>query len=179
MKKLSKKDEQLLLIFIVLAIVLAIYYLMIIPFKESLENANLDKELARAEYEELISANNRPEIFQENLDKLIEVTEQKEALIPESISKLDMVQNQFDIEKIISGNKVKCEVVQGQKVENAYANKLVASFKLTYSELEYLINKIVSYEQKIGIDNINFTIDNNILVGTMDIHFYSKTESKE
>lgn len=179
MKKLSKRDEQLLLILIVFAIVLAFYYLLITPFKDKLKNANLDKELARAEYEELISANDKPEIFQANLDILLEVIADKEKLIPNEIKSLDLVQKKFDIEKAFSSGRVKCEVVEGSKKGGAYANKLVASFKLTYSELERLINYVCNEPQKTGVDNIKFTIDNNTLVGTMDIYYYSKVKSEE
>lgn len=178
MQKLSKRDEQLLLGLIVLVIVLAIYYLMIIPFKDKLKNANLDKELARAEYEELINANDKPEIFQDNLDKLIEVAEQKKTVIPDKIEKIELWQKKDAIEKIIPG-KVKCELGEAEKSGKAVRNKVVASFKVTYAELEKLINEICSYEQKTGVDNIKFTIDNNTLVGTMDIYFYSKTMSEE
>ena len=134
MKKLSKRNEQLLLIIIVMAIVFAIYFLMIIPFKESLEEAKLNRELASAEYEALIVAHNKPDLIQAQIDADLAQIEQREALIPEKIDKLDMVQHQMDIEKMIPG-KVKCEVVNGQKKGEAYANKLVATFKLTYTEL--------------------------------------------
>jgi len=174
MKKLSRRDEQLLLCLIVVAIILAIYYLMIIPFKDKWKIANLDKELARAEYEELINANNKPEIFQANLDVLLDVTAKKKTLLPDKIEKIELWQKKDAIEKIIAGKKVKCELGDYEKAGNAVRNKVVASFKLTYAELEQLINEICSMPQKTGVDNIKFTIENNTLVGTMDIYFYSK-----
>lgn len=172
MKKLSKRDEQLLLGLIVVGIVLAIYYLMLEPFKDKLERANKDKELARSEYEELINANNRPEIFQANLDKLLEVIEQKKKLIPEKIEKGELIAKAIDIQKILPG--IKYDVIGPEKAGKAVKNKIIISFSTTYENLEHLINEICSYEQKTGVDNINFTINNNILVGTMDVYFYSK-----
>jgi len=177
MKQLSKRDEQLLLILIVIGIVMAIYFLMIIPFKQNLEEAKLRQELAQDEYEDLINANDRPEVFKDNLDKLIEVKEQKEALIPEEINSLDFLKKKVNIQDRFN---VKCDIVEGHKKGNAYANKMVVSYRCSYSQLESLINYICNEPQKTGVDNIKFTIDkNNTLVGTMDIFYYSKNKSKE
>lgn len=174
MKKLSKRDEQLLIILIVLAIVLAVYYLMIIPFKDKLEEENKKREMVKSEYSDLINANNKPDEYKKGLVRLREGIRQRKTLVPDKIEKIELWQKKDDIEKIIAGRKVKCELGGSEKFGNAVRNKVVASFRLSYGELESLINKICSYEQKTGVDNIRFTIDNNTLVGTMDVYFYSK-----
>lgn len=175
MKKLSKRDEQLLLVFIVLVIIVAIYYLMIIPFKNKLDEANLNKELARDEYEELISANDRPEIFQENLDRLLEVIEQKEGLVPEKIEKVELLDKAIRVQNMLPG--IKYELGTAELAGDAVKNKIVISFTTTYVELERLINNICNMPEKTGVDNIKFTIENNRLTGSMDVYFYSKSKA--
>lgn len=174
MVKLSKRDEQLLLGLIVVGIILAIYYLMIIPFKNNLKETNEKNTIARNEYEELINANNRPELFQENLKKLQEGIEQKEAMIPESISELELYEKAEEVKGLLSNGSIKYDVVGAEKTKTAVKNKVAISFSTTYESLEGLIKDIVAMKEKTAVDNINFTIDNNRLIGTMDVYFYSK-----
>lgn len=174
MKKLSKKDEQLVLVLIVLAIVLAIYYLMIIPFKNRLAEANIEKELARDEYEQLISANERPQVFQESLDRMLENIEKKEALIPEKIEKGELIEKAIMVKNMLPRGIKEYNVIGPEASGNAVKNKIIISFATSYAELESLINKIGTIQEKVEIDNIQFTIDNSLLIGSMDVYFYSK-----
>jgi len=177
MKKLSRRDEQLLLCLIVVAIILAIYYLMIIPFKEKLKVANLDKEVARAEYENLINANNKPEIFQANLEKLIMVKTQKENVIPERIEKAQLISKAIDIEEMLPNKDITCEASGAEMLNKVCRNKVNVSFNITYTDLESLVSQITNLPQKTSIDNISFTIENNKLNGSMEVYFYSKSKA--
>ena len=185
-KQLTKREKVLLGLLIVVAIGFSYIYFFLLPMMDEIEARKVDLDIVRAEYDQKTALVAQKDEISRDYDALREeIAVYHEGFFPTTnqehfikILELDfLADNDLDVPALTFQRHNLMSFGDGEEemASEVYNTRIALPYEGSYEGLRELIRRLESYEQKVRINNLSISLDeeDDIYFGNMLIELYS------